>query len=183
MDARCDSMQPITSARLDLVPATIAHLEAELNSPEELGRFLGAVVPSSWPPGEYDRAAMEFFRDRLSGNPALVGWYGWYAIHRAESDGPTVIGAAGYLGPPGSDGTVEVGYSIAQEFRGRGYATEIVEALVRQAFSFPEVTRVIAHTQTSNSGSVKVLRRCGFTLVGLDDESGAFEYERLQPIT
>jgi ribosomal-protein-alanine N-acetyltransferase len=162
------------------VPATLAHLEADLKSPETLGRFLGVAVPASWPPGEYDRSAMEFFRARLSEDPGAVGWYGWYAIRRLEGEEPMLIGAAGYLGKPASDGTVEVGYSIAQEFQARAYATEIVETLVIRAWTFPEVLRVIAHTQPSNAGSVKVLEHCGFTRVGSGDDPRAVEYEKLR---
>jgi ribosomal-protein-alanine N-acetyltransferase len=176
-------IQSIRSARLELVPATLAHVEAEIESPEALGRLLSATIPASWPPGEYDRSAMEFFRARLSEDPASVEWYGWYAVQRFEGGRSVVIGAAGYLGPPGSDGTVEVGYSIAPEFQAQAYATEIVQALVTRAWSIPVVNRVIAHTQPSNVGSVKVLERCGFRVVDPGGESGAVEYERLRPTT
>jgi [ribosomal protein S5]-alanine N-acetyltransferase len=173
----------IMSARLELVPATLVHVEAELESAEALGRLLGATVPASWPPGEYDRSAMEFFRTRLAEEPASVGWYGWYAVQRA-ADGPfVVIGAAGYLGPPGAEGTVEVGYSIAPEFRARGYATGIVQALLTRAWSFPAVRRVIAHAQSSNVGSAKVLERCGFRAAGPGGEPGTVAYEVSRPTT
>src|SRR5262249_37537499 len=41
---------------------------------------------------------MEFFRERLAADPGSLGWYGWYALYREEA---VVVGAAGYLGPPG----------------------------------------------------------------------------------
>jgi len=174
----------IRTERLVLVAATLAHVEADLDSPESLGRLLGAAVPASWPPGEYDRSAMEFFRDRLSESRDAVGWYGWYAIHRPTGDKVgVVIGAAGYLGPPDPAGAVEVGYSIAPEFQARAFATEIVQALVSRAFSVPEVVRVIAHAQEANVGSLKVLERCGFTRVGAGGDAGAVEYERLRSTT
>jgi len=173
-------MEPIRSGRLELVVATLAHLDAELESPEALGRILGAAVPAGWPPGEYDRAAVEFFRARLSADPAALGWYAWYAIDRSKEEA-RVIGAAGYLGPPDSGGTVEVGYSIAPEFQAQGFATEIVQALVARAWSVPEVSRVIAHARPENAGSVKVLERSGFRWVGPGGEPGAVEYERVRP--
>lgn len=176
-------MEPIRTERLDLVPASLDLLEADLASPAALGRLLGAAVPASWPPGEYDRAAMEFFRARLLEDPKSVGWYGWYAIHALEEGGAVVIGAAGYLGPPDSDGGVELGYSIAPEFQARAFATEIVQALTAHAWSFPGIQRVIAHTQPSNEASVKVLERCGFRLAGSAGDGKAVEYERLRPAT
>ena len=171
-------MEPIRTERLDLIPTTLAHLDAELESPAALSLLLGARLPASWPPGEYDRPAMEFFRSRLAEDPAAAGWYGWYAVHRAHS---IVVGAAGYHGPPGSDGTVEVGYSIAPEFRAQAYATEMVRALVEHAWSVPRVGRVIAHIQPGNLGSVKVLERAGFSRAGRDSGLEAVEYEQLRP--
>ena len=177
-------MQIIRTRRLDLVPATLALLDADLLSPEALARLLGASVPASWPPGEYDRPAMEFFHARLSENPDAVGWYGWYAVHR--SVGPSVaalIGSGGYFGPPGADGVLEIGYSIVPESRALGFATELVQALVSRAFSVPEVVRVIAHTTATNLGSVTVLERCGFSLVGPGSEPGTVQYGTARPTT
>lgn len=149
-----------------------------MESPASLGRLLQAAVPASWPPGEYDRSAMEFFHAQLSEDGAAVGWYGWYAIHRPVDGDGVVVGSGGYLGPPGPDGVAEVGYSIAPEFRARGFATELVQALVSRAFSVKGVVRVIAHTTATNPVSIKVLERCGFTLAGDGTEPGTVRYER-----
>jgi len=177
-------MQIIRTHRLELVPATLTLVEADIQSPEALARLLGAAVPASWPPGEYDRSAMEFFRDRLSANPEAVGWYGWYAVHRpVESNGSVLVGSGGYLGPPGADGVAEIGYSIVPESRALGFATELVQALVSRAFSKPEVVRVIAHTTSANLRSVRVLERCGFSLVGPGSEPGTVQYATTKPTT
>jgi ribosomal-protein-alanine N-acetyltransferase len=168
----------IRTERLDLFAATLAHVEAELESPNRVGELLGAEVPASWPPGEYDRSAMEFFRARLSESPDAAGWYGWYAVLRpGPGEAAVVIGAGGYLGPPSPEGVVEVGYSIAPEYRARAFATELVQALVAHAFSDGRVVRVIAHTSAANAGSIKVLERCGFVLAGEGGEPETREYE------
>ncbi len=175
-------VRPIRTERMELVPATVPLLEAELASHDELGARLDARVPPDWPPGEYDRAVAEYFRQRLRESPAAAGWFGWYAIRRVPGEDRVLVGAAGYLGPPDPDGTVEIGYSIVPGHRGRRYATEIAEALVRQAWSVPEVRRVIAHTAAENAGSVTVLEKCGFTLFEREDESGRVGYEMLRPV-
>lgn len=168
----------IQTERLELVAATLAHVEAELESAATLGKLLGADVAASWPPGEYDRSAMEFFRARLSESPGAAGWYGWYAVLRpGENERATVIGAGGYLGPPGPEGIVEVGYSIAPEYQERAFATELVRALVGRAFSTAGVVGVIAHTGSGNAASMKVLERSGFLLVGAGAEPGTMQYE------
>jgi RimJ/RimL family protein N-acetyltransferase len=164
----------LSTNRLDLIPATLEHICAELESPEQLALLLDARVEAGWPPGEYDRAAQEFFRDRMSeGGTGVIGWYGWYAIKRGELDHPSVVvGAAGYFGPPSPEGDVEIGFSIMPASQGLGYATEITEALIENAFADARVKRVIAHSMPSNAASHKVLEKCGFRFVRHEEQSG-----------
>jgi [ribosomal protein S5]-alanine N-acetyltransferase len=174
-----DDPHRIHTPRLDLVATTLEHLRVELEAPEQLGPLLGAVVPPSWPPGFYDRDAMTFFRARLTeGGPAVVGWYGWYAVLRAAEGRPaTLVAGAGYFGPPGEDGTVEIGYSAAVEWRGRGYTTEIVQALTARALATPGVRRVVAEVHEENAASLKVMERCGFHRVGVGRDPGHHRYQ------
>jgi len=91
-------------------------------------------------------------------------------------EGRTLIGAAGFLGPPAADGTVEVGYSVLPEYEGRGVATEIVQALIEHAFASGRVRRITAHTTEANSGSVRVLVKAGFGRSGAMMEGGVVEF-------
>jgi [ribosomal protein S5]-alanine N-acetyltransferase len=170
----------LTTLRLTLVAATARHLETELENPALLGVLLAATVPGSWPPGEYDRGAMGMFLRRLeSGGTDAIGWYGWYGIRRATAEVPaTLILSAGYLGPPGADGIVEMGYSVVPEWRGHGYAAEAVSALVRHALNHQSVRRVVAHAADANTASHAVLTRCGFTRVGPGKDPGYVRFER-----
>jgi [ribosomal protein S5]-alanine N-acetyltransferase len=163
-----------STPRLELVAATLEHVCAELESVERLARLLGARLSPGWPPGEYDRGAQEFFRDRLrEGGAAAVGWYTWYALRRGSAEEtPMLVGAGGYFGPPSDDGVVEIGFSILPGWRNRGYATEVADGLVRNAFADPRVRKVIARAAATNAPSCRVLDHCGFRLVGTDAESG-----------
>jgi RimJ/RimL family protein N-acetyltransferase/8-oxo-dGTP pyrophosphatase MutT (NUDIX family) len=172
------------TARLDLVPATLAHVEAELaDDRAALERMLAARVPEGWPPGLYDRDAMRFFRAQLvARGEAASGWYGWYAIaHAADGEPATLVGAAGYLGPPSADGEVEIGYSVVESFRGRGYATEIARALAERALALPGVRRVAAEAAATNVASRRVLERAGFVLAGAGREPGHERWRREPP--
>lgn len=56
-----------------------------------------------------------------------------------------------------------VGYWLAPTHRGRGYATEVLGAMVEYAFStFPEITRLEASVYGWNPASGRVLEKCGF---------------------
>jgi len=168
------------SDRLSLIASTLAHVRTELESPAELTTLLGAVVSTEWPTGEYDRDAMEFFRERLEeGGAEVEGWYGWYAVRPADSESPrALVGAGGYFGPPDKEGTVEIGYSVLPEWQRRGYASEIVRMLVEHAFMFPSVERIIAHTTEENPASIAVLLRSGFQAAGRGQEAGTLRFER-----
>jgi ribosomal-protein-alanine N-acetyltransferase len=165
--------------RLLLVAATPDHLHAELESPSKLGFLLDAAVPADWPPGEYDRNAQEFFRDRMEGaGPPAAGWYVWYAVLRAAAGGEaTLVGTGGFLGPPNAAGEVEIGYSLSESWRGKGFAQEMVGGLASHAFSDPRVTRLVAHTNEQNARSRSVLERNGFRVAGAGTEPGSLRYE------
>ncbi|MGC4001238.1 MAG: GNAT family N-acetyltransferase [Anaeromyxobacter sp.] len=172
---------PLRTRRLRLVPATVEHLRAELEGREAFAAALGAEVTESWPPGEYDGAAIGFFLARHEAlGAAAEGWFGWYALTvpaRAD-ERPMVVAAAGYLGPPGPEGTVEIGYSVIPEQRGRGHASAIADALAARALRLPGVERVVAHIMMGNEPSQAVLLRAGFARVGPGRETGTLRFER-----
>ena len=61
---------------------------------------------------------------------------------------------------------MEVGYSLLQPYRNKGYTTEAVNGLVSWAFRHPQVTRVIAEARPGNTASVRVLQKAGFNEAG-----------------
>lgn len=166
-------MLTIDTPRLELIAATADLLTLELEDPAGFAAALDARVSLAWPPGEYDRDAILFFRERLTEHPEHAGWYGWYAREREEGD---LVGAVGYFGPP-SEGRVEVGYSLVEAFRGQGFARELVEALVTRARE-QGVASVQAHVQEANRSSIRVLERCGFSLEGPGEAPGSQRYVR-----
>lgn len=173
----------LESSRLVLVPSTAAHVRTELEAPEKLCLMLEATVSPAWPSGEYDRDAMEFFLSRFEeGGESVEGWYGWYALGPGGNGASrALVGAGGYFGPPGEDGTVEIGYSVLPEWQRQGYAREIVGALAAHAFTFPTVSRVIAHTSAENAASIKVLLTSGFLAAGAGEGPGTLLFVRARP--
>ena len=169
----------IDTARLRLIAAQAVHLRTELSDPAQLATLLDAEVPASWPPGEYDRDAISYFLSQYEIRGAdAVGWYGWYAVLRPEPPRPAqLVSAGGYFGPPSPDGTVEIGYSIADESRGQGYGTELAMALTERALQQPHVRRIIAHVAPDNVASHVVLKRAGFHFAAAV-MSGKLRYER-----
>ena len=96
---------------------------------------------------------------------------GFSLVHR-NSD--TVVGSAGFKGPPEADGVVEIAYGVHPDHQGKGYATEAAQALTAYAFSSGKVRLVRAHTLPLPNASTRVLSKCGFRYVGevIDPEDG-----------
>ena len=86
-------------------------------------------------------------------------WTGPWQICVRNDAGETVIGAVGFKGGP-VEGTVEIGYGIAESARGHGYVTDAVMALL-QLVGDHDVA-VVAETEPGNDASERVLQRCGF---------------------
>ena len=61
---------------------------------------------------------------------------------------------------------VEVGYGLRKPSWGRGYATELVRALVRRAFTELGAVSVVACVTVDNLASVRVLEKAGLRRVG-----------------
>ncbi len=89
----------------------------------------------------------------------------------------TVVGVAGYVGQPSPLGEVEMGVSLLPEWRGKGYGTEMVSALIDNAFSDPRVGGIIANVSPFNLPARKLMESCGLLRV-TGKPSRLLRYER-----
>jgi RimJ/RimL family protein N-acetyltransferase len=169
--------------RLQLVPTTVALCRAEVQGRDAIGRALGAHVPASWPPPVFETDDVERIHRQLDADPTNRAWTLHYVLLPPATLGEQakLVGVAGYAGPPAADGIVNIGYAIAAEHQGRGYATEAVGAIVAQAFLDPRVEVVCATTYPTLGPSLSVLRKTGFAHVTSDPGSGVVTYERRRP--
>ena len=77
------------------------------------------------------------------------------------------IGCVGLLFHPDTnhwwgEGSAELGYWIAEEYWGNGYATESSKALIEHAFNDLDVKTIYATYRTENIRSKRVLEKLGF---------------------
>jgi [ribosomal protein S5]-alanine N-acetyltransferase len=64
--------------------------------------------------------------------------------------------------------TANVGYMVDGAFRGRGVATTALRLVVQHAFDELRLHRLDAGAMPSNTGSLRVLEKAGFTRVGVN---------------
>ncbi|GAA4043900.1 hypothetical protein GCM10022409_32480 [Hymenobacter glaciei] len=165
--------------RLQVLAASRALLTAELQKPHYFPVLLGAALPADWSSAQVARPVLEQSLELLTaGGRDTAGWYGWYALRKADDTAPrTLVGAASFGGRPDATGTAEITFAIAAEWRGQGLGTELVAGLVQQAADTNLVSRLVAHTAADNLAAQEVLLRNGFAPAGTADD-GRLRFER-----
>jgi ribosomal-protein-alanine N-acetyltransferase len=145
---------------LSLLLPDVATLDAAIEGPHALSRVLGGrAVAEDWAGFP---EALPRTRDELAADPRGARWRTRLFVLEQP---PTLVGWGGFKGPP-DEGTVELGYAIAPDFRRRGLATEAVAQMLAEAFADDEVRTVIAHTLPEQNASTRVLERAGFANEG-----------------
>lgn len=92
----------------------------------------------------------------------LPGWF-------VTLDG-VVIGDAHTHGDVDEAGDIEVGYNLAEPYRGRGYGSELVQGLSHWLLAREGVKRVVArHVPVENIPSRRALESAGFVLEQEDE--------------
>jgi ribosomal-protein-alanine N-acetyltransferase len=146
----------LETKRLQLIPFSLDLKKAALNDRTTLVEMLGVYVPEHWP-GPDLAEALPFFIENMEKVPSEPAW-DWIAIHKSDQ---AVIGDIGFMGGPGQEGVVEVGYSIVPEYRNQGYATEMARSLIAGAFQEKGIRVVTAACRDDHIGSIKVLENVG----------------------
>ena len=144
--------ETVLTERLLLRPLTLADAEAffRYRSLPEVCRFQ-SFQPKTMPEIE------AFLRANESTQPDIPGT--WRQLAVCLQDG-TLIGDVGLHTL--DEWQLELGYTLAPEQQGKGYATEAVAAVLRQAFSVWNKHRVTASVDPENRASIRLLERLGF---------------------
>lgn len=150
----------IETKNLKLIPCDTEILKTAIQGDEILAKKINVTVQDNWT--EFGVVALQYSLDRLSENEEESGWWTCFPVHKQDNK---LIGSGGYKGKPTADGTVEIGYEIALDYRNRGLATEMTKGLIENAFRDERVRLIVAHTLGQDNASTKVLQKCGFKKV------------------
>ncbi len=98
----------------------------------------------------------------------------WVIIRKFDG---AIVGDCGWFAFTGTEGSVEIGYGLAETVRGQGMATEAVAALVERVWTLG-VTRIVATMDDDNRASARVVEKLGFRLC--ESRGGQWHYERVR---
>ncbi|MCC2279822.1 GNAT family N-acetyltransferase [Streptomyces sp. ET3-23] len=116
----------------------------------------------SWPaPVPYD-TALRAVRRFAEGSPDRPGWF-QYAVELAAEG--CLVGDVGVFLHENLM-QAEIGFTLAAERQGRGYATEAVGAVLADLFGRRGLHRVAAECDARNHRSARLLQRLGFVQEG-----------------
>lgn len=119
----------------------------------------------------------EAYMEMLSGCMAHPDQWEWYAIWMIELKDGTHIGELCFKGIHES-GSTEIGYGIAEDYQGCGYASEAVTAAVAWALQQNKINCVTAEVDKDNIASIRVLEKSGFEPTGVIGEEGPLFIQR-----
>jgi len=139
---------------------------ADLNADPETMRYFPAPIA---------RAESDAFVGRARSQIEAEGW-GLWAVEVAG--GPSFVGFVGLARPSfEADFTpaVEVGWRLAREHWGRGYATEAGRAALAYGFEELGLDGIVSFTSGLNEPSWRVMERLGMSR----DEPGDFDHPRV----
>jgi ribosomal-protein-alanine N-acetyltransferase len=152
----------LKTKNLTLIAHLPRHLLALLESPQTYTNSSGMRVGHGV--RDFLLGASSEFRVKLESATDPDPWrWGFAVVHQIDE---IVIGMCGFAAPPDANGVVEIAYSIAPAYQGKGYATEVATALVDYAMESGCVTTVCAHTLPQPNASTRVLEKCGFEKIG-----------------
>lgn len=113
------------------------------------------------------RKVVEFFKQRFREKKGIR----WGIAHDKKTE---LIGFIGFNSFEPEDSAMLV-FALVQEYWGKGYMTEAIEAVVAYAFSTLELKSIQADVLPGNEASEKVLTKTGFHHEGLLPEGMQWE--------
>lgn len=125
---------------------------AALNADPEVMRYF---------PSTYDRERSNTTFAAISAQLADRGWGLWALDHEGEFIGFTGLAVPRFTAP--FTPAVEVGWRLAREAWGHGFATEAAQSVLAYAFEELELDEVVSFTSAVNDRSRRVMERIGMT--------------------
>lgn len=162
----------IRTERLDLVWLSAPLMDALMTGQRDAVHDRASiVVPASFPEA-HDLEFLQFRRAQLE---SLPEWAPWLVRAVVRRDDRLLVGTITFHGPPGindlaAPGAVEVGYTIREEERGRGYATEAARGMMRWATDQHGIRHFICGVAPDNAPSLRVTSKLGFEPTGIVDD-------------
>lgn len=145
----------LETERLRLRPFETRDVEAfsRYRSDPEVARYQGWDAPFSL------EQAARFVKEMQSEQPGRPG--GWYQLALELKATGEMVGDCAFIVLFEDSRQAELGFTLAREHQGKGYAREAVDKLLGYLFSDLRLHRVRANCDPENTNSRRLLERLG----------------------
>ena len=146
----------LETKRLRLRESTVEDVDAfyEIYQPPEMTRYMEGLFGN---PEDEKRYMADYIRNVY----ALTGFGVWTVIEKETGD---IVGRCGYSVRGGFENT-EIGFLVGVPWQKKGYATEMIEAVLAYGKEALLLDRVQALVKEGNGVSLRLLYRLGFEAV------------------
>lgn len=152
--------------RLTLIPVTYEILaDVSKGGKSELDK-IGIYTDGKWPTKDDWDIIPLILRD-MEKTKIPSGFEFWIIVRNADKK---ILGDIGFHGKPDESGTVEIGYGLTEDERGKGYGFEALDKILFWAKSHPDVKTIKAECLIDNYPSISILNKAGMKEVGRDDK-------------
>jgi [ribosomal protein S5]-alanine N-acetyltransferase len=150
---------------LEIVPCAVGHLEKLIEGADAFEKTYGLqAIPQG---GGFAndgympfQGALDALLNQMQSSQLRQPWLPYLLVFRPDR---AVVGLGGFKSVPDARREIEIGYSVAPNYQGRGFATFAACQLIEIAFGSKLVARVCAHTLAEHNASARVLVKSGMT--------------------
>ena len=142
---------------------------------EPFARLNSDPVVMEYFPSALDRAESDAFVDRIEAGFDVRGYGLWAVEIPGEADFIGFVGLALHDFPAHFTPAVEIGWRLARDYWGSGFATEAARTAIADGFERVGLGEIVSFTTAINVRSVAVMERLGMT----HDPSDDFDHPRL----
>jgi len=148
----------LVTEKLKLIPLNAQNFRWSIEDRRKMERNLGVKITDTELEEPVKKVMRTSLKMVLENKKDYLWSTSWEIVLKKEN---RIIGGLCFKGSPDEKGRVEIGYGMQDEYRCKGYMTEAVKELINWAFSFNNVTEVIAETEKDNLPSYRVLEKAG----------------------
>ena len=173
------TIEPIRTERLDLISISPSFIQALLDGrQDEAAPIIGCAIPNGWP-DEHDAHFLRLRLDQMREDPTTQQWLARAIVLRDDGE---MVGHIGFHGPP-TDGWTELGYTVLEPHRRRGYAEEAILSMMRWVRDRHRIDTFRLSIAPGNEPSLALAAKLGFTKIGeqTDPEDGLEYVFELKP--
>ncbi|NJN85096.1 MAG: GNAT family N-acetyltransferase [Leptolyngbyaceae cyanobacterium SL_7_1] len=144
---------------IEIIPCTVEQLETLIEGADAFLEVYELRAIDGYMPFA---GALQYILNQMMDAQIWHPWLPYLFVFRPDQ---ALVGLGGFKSVPDSSRAVEIGYSVAPAYQGRGFATSAVRQLIKIAFESTLVDSVCAHTLAERNASMRVLEKCGMTKV------------------